>query len=296
MDTGSQNGGEQGDCFCNIKEIGALLGIIRDRRSDIGVLQQIVRPLIFRHVVKVGILDPKLAMNLPSSVNPKMTDAAIPLRPVSTSAWLLESLRTSILDGSRPERSLIRQEDLATTYGVSRMPVREALRALEAEGLIVNRPNRGMTVAPLDPDEALEIFDIRASLESLALRRSMSRMNEKQRIAAVTALSVLDEAAHESGSAAHRAFHLALSAAAGDRLLKLIGQYIDAAGRYLRVEASLSGTVDEDRYEHRALLDATLAGDVRVATRLIERHISGTGLEVAEHLRGRNRIRKADLK
>ena len=97
-----------------------------------------------------------------------MTEATV-TRPATTAAWLLESLRSSILDGTRAAHSLIRQEELAATYGVSRMPVREALRALETEGLVVNRPKRGMVVAPLDPDDALEIFDIRASLEIISV-------------------------------------------------------------------------------------------------------------------------------
>ncbi len=176
------------------------------------------------------------------------------------------------------------------------MPVREALRTLEAEGLVVNRPNRGVVVAPLDPDDALEIFDIRAALESLALRRSIPRLDERQKVAAAAALQTLEQAASEHASNAHRAFHLSLSAAAGDRLHKLIGQYIDAAARYLRVEATLVGTIDEDRYEHRALLEATLAGDVRGATRLIERHVAGTGSEIAEVLRDRDRVRRATQK
>jgi len=168
-----------------------------------------------------------------------MTDTIHAPRPVSTAAWLLENLRTSILDGTRAAHSLIRQEELAATYGVSRMPVREALRTLEAEGLVINRPNRGVVVAPLDPDDALEIFDIRASLESLALRRSIPRLDERQKAAAAAALKTLEQATPEQASNAHRAFHLSLSAAAGDRLQRLIGQYIDAAARYLRVEATL---------------------------------------------------------
>lgn len=222
-----------------------------------------------------------------------MTETIDAPRPVSTATWLLEKLRNSILDGTRPAHSLIRQEELAAVYGVSRMPVREALRSLEAEGLIINRPNRGAVVAPLDPDDALEIFDIRAVLESLALRRSIPNMNELQKANAVAALQALEHASPEQVPSANRAFHLSLAAAAGDRLQKLIGQYIDAAARYLRVEATLVGTVDEDRYEHRALLEATMLGDVRGAMRLIERHVAGTGSEIAEVLRDRDRVRRA---
>jgi DNA-binding GntR family transcriptional regulator len=178
-------------------------------------------------------------------------------------------------------------------YGVSRMPVREALRSLDAEGLVVTRPSRGVVVAPLDPEDALEIFDIRASLESLGLRRSIPRLSHGQKAAATLALRTLEQSSPEQASSAHRTFHLSLSAAAGGRLQKLIGQYIDACARYLRVEATLVETVDEDRYEHRGLLEATLAGDIRGASRLIERHVAGTGNEVAEVLRNRDRITRA---
>jgi DNA-binding GntR family transcriptional regulator len=214
-------------------------------------------------------------------------------RPVSTATWLLESLRNSILDGTRPAHSIIRQEELAAMYGVSRMPVREALRSLDAEGLVVTRPSRGVVVAPLDPEDALEIFDIRASLESLGLRRSIPRLSHDQKAAATIALRTLEQSSPEQASSAHRAFHLSLSAAAGGRLQKLIGQYIDACARYLRVEATRVETVDEDRYEHRGLLEATVAGDVRGATRLVERHVAGTGNEVAEVLLNQERITRA---
>jgi DNA-binding GntR family transcriptional regulator len=208
-------------------------------------------------------------------------------RPTTTVAWILENLRTAILQGNMPAHSLVRQDEIATTYGVSRMPVREAIRSLEAEGLVIVRPNRGSVVAPLDPDDAAEIFDIRASLEALALRRSIPNMDDARKQAAVDALAALEQAAPAESSDLHRDFHLSLYAGAGGRLLRLIGQHIDAAERYLRLEATLVGTMDEDRYEHRALLDATLAGDVRGATRLIERHVAGTGLEIAELLRER---------
>jgi DNA-binding GntR family transcriptional regulator len=210
-------------------------------------------------------------------------------RPTTTAAWILENLRSAILQGSIPAHSLVRQDEIAATYGVSRMPVREAIRSLEAEGLVIARPNRGSFVAPLDPDDAAEIFDIRASLEALALRRSIPAMDDTKKKAAADALAALEQAQAkpDASSDLHRDFHLSLYAGAGSRLLRLIGQHIDAAERYLRLEATLVGTMDEDRYEHRALLEATITGDVRGATRLIERHVAGTGLEIAELLRAR---------
>jgi DNA-binding GntR family transcriptional regulator len=205
----------------------------------------------------------------------------------------LDILRTAILDGSLPAHALVRQDELASAYGVSRMPIREAIRLLEAEGLVISRPNRGVVVAPLDPEDAEEIFDVRAALESLALRRSIPRLDQKQKNQAVAALEKLEHADSEDNSTAHRAFHLSLHAAAGSRLIRLTGQHIDAADRYLRLEATLAGTMDKDRREHRAMLEAALAGDVGTATRLMTQHVMETGQEIAVVLRERARARRS---
>jgi DNA-binding GntR family transcriptional regulator len=225
----------------------------------------------------------------------KMTVALI-ARPLSTSTWLLDSLRSAILAGTLEENTPVRQEELAATYGVSRMPVREALRSLEAEGWVIHRPNKGVVVAPLDPEDAAEIFDIRAVLEALALRRSVPLLDERQRGDAVAALAALETAAPDVVLSAHRAFHLSLCAAAGGRLLRLIGQQLDAAERYLRAEATLLRVMDEDRYEHRALLERTLARDARAVVRLIEKHVAGAGAELAETLRKRGFSKKSHRK
>jgi DNA-binding GntR family transcriptional regulator len=217
-------------------------------------------------------------------------------RPLSTSTWLLDSLRSAILAGTLEENTPVRQEELAATYGVSRMPVREALRSLEAEGLVIHRPNKGVVVAPLDPEDAVEIFDVRAALEALALRRSVPLLDERQRGDAVAALAALETAAPDVVLSAHRAFHLSLCAASGGRLLRLIGQQLDAAERYLRAEATLLRVMDEDRYEHSALLEMALARDARAAARLIEKHVAGAGAELAEALRERGFSKKSHRK
>ena len=104
---------------------------------------------------------------------------------------------------------MVRQDELAAAYGVSRMPIREAIRVLEAEGLVISRPNRGSVVAPLDPEDAEEIFDVRTALESLALRRSIPRLSDIQKKQAIAALEKLEQAGGKENSAAHRASPLA---------------------------------------------------------------------------------------
>jgi DNA-binding GntR family transcriptional regulator len=213
-------------------------------------------------------------------------------RPATTVAWILQNLRTAILEGSLEAHALVRQDELAATYGVSRMPIREAIRLLEAEGLVVSRPNRGVVVAPLDPDDAQEIFDVRGVLEPLALRRSIPRLTDLQKQQAKAALDALEHSDPEDSAAAHRAFHLSLHAAAGARLVRLIGQYLDAAQRYLRLEATLSETVTKDLREHRALLAATIDGDVDLAVNLMQQHVGHTGREMTTLLRRREATRR----
>ena len=83
---------------------------------------------------------------------------------------VLETLREAILDGVLPPGARLRQEDLAAAFRTSRIPVREALRVLEYEGLATSEPHRGFTVTSLDADQIEEIYELRTVLESHAVR------------------------------------------------------------------------------------------------------------------------------
>ncbi len=250
-----------------------------DHGSSIGICKRSNSVRVRRAVLR----GPTRAELVPVTFDPSSPK----LRPATTVSWILENLRNAIVEGKLEAHTLIRQDELAIAYGVSRMPIREAIRILEAEGLVISRPNRGAVVAPLDPQDAEEIFEVRTALECLAVRRSVPRLDDRQRDAAAAALRDLENAPADQASAAHRAFHLALHAAAGTRLVRLVGQHIDAADRYLRLEATLAGTQAKDRREHRAILDAVLTGKVEKAARLISHHVAETGKEVAKVLRER---------
>jgi len=86
---------------------------------------------------------------------------------------VLETLREAILDGILPPGARLRQEDLATAFKTSRIPVREALRVLEYEGLAKSEPHRGFTVTALDADQIEEIYELRTVLESHAVRAAI---------------------------------------------------------------------------------------------------------------------------
>src|SRR5258708_28100168 len=91
-------------------------------------------------------------------------------RELTAQDLVLSSMREAILTAALPPATRLRQEKLAELFGTSRIPVREALRALEYEGLVTSMPPRGFTVTELDPDDIEEVYDLRVLLESHAVR------------------------------------------------------------------------------------------------------------------------------
>ena len=107
-------------------------------------------------------------------------------RHVTTQDLVIASLRIAILTGALGPGERLRQEDLAQRFRASRIPIREALRALEYEGLVVSEPNRGSRVVDLDPVDIEEVYDLRILLESKAIRLTAPLLDEHdfERIAA----------------------------------------------------------------------------------------------------------------
>src|SRR5580693_5950389 len=102
-----------------------------------------------------------------------------PIARQSLTSAVADKLRDRIIRGEIPEGSQLRQDAIATQYKVSRIPVREALRQLDAEGLITIVPNRGAVVPALSPDDIEELFSIRALLEPQVLKRSIPQLTEE---------------------------------------------------------------------------------------------------------------------
>lgn len=203
-------------------------------------------------------------------------------RPKLTSRWLFEQLRDAIISGEYPAGEPIRQEELAIRFEVSRTPVREAIRLLEAEGLVEQWPHRGAVVAELDAEDALELFAVRAALEALAVRRSFPKLSGGQVRAIKDAHQALDKARPHEALARHRAFHLALYAAAGPRLQKMVRDQLDAAQRYhLRFGRPSMEVSDSDRRDHEALVEAAQARDAEAAIAIVQSHVGGGGVLIA---------------
>ncbi len=183
------------------------------------------------------------------------------------------TLKQAILAGALPPGTPLRQEELATRFAMSRMPIREALRQLEAQGLVDFEPHRGAIVVEITLQDAADNFAIRGALEPQALRLSLPHLGPADFALAEELIAEIDgERDPARMGELNRRFHMTLYAAAGlPRLLALTEQHLVAADRYLRFHLATDG--DMGQAEHRALLAACRAGDEAEATAVLARHL-----------------------
>ncbi len=185
------------------------------------------------------------------------------------------AMREAILSGVLPGGLPLRQEELAAAFGVSRMPVREALRQLEARALVEFHPHRGAVVVEISAQDAADISAIRAALEPAALRLSLPHLTADDLALAADLIAEMDaEADPGRMGELNRRFHMTLYARAGrPRLLALTEQHLAAADRYLRFQFAALGHHPRSQDEHNALLAACRDGDTNRACTLVTRHI-----------------------
>jgi DNA-binding GntR family transcriptional regulator len=202
---------------------------------------------------------------------------AIPLR----TAAVLDAIKRAILAGElRPGQSLVEAE-LAQRLGVSKTPVREALKTLAGAGLVTMSPYRGATVRAIDADTARAIYDMRLLLEPEAVRRAVRRAHDGAadgQAGLAAAGAALDRADASSGEAerslANREFHRALYRDCGNPLL--VGALDDLRDQTALVSAAAwqrEPSWREEAGEHRAILGAAAGGDADQAARLLAAHI-----------------------
>lgn len=206
-----------------------------------------------------------------------MSSAVQKRRPQTAQQFVLEELRRAITSGELKPGGQIRQDALAARFEVSRVPLREALKSLEAEGLVVHHIHRGYFVAELSLDDLEEIYRIRELLETEAVRMAVARMPDGT-VATLERIQREVERAADEGdvpgmAAANRLFHLTLIEASGmPRLVRLIGTLWDSTDAY----RSLYYTEDPHRKqavrEHRAVISALRHGDEEAAIRWLDEH------------------------
>jgi DNA-binding GntR family transcriptional regulator len=200
-------------------------------------------------------------------------------RPIATTVdTVAGALRAALHAGRWKPGAALRQEELAAEFSVSRIPIREALARLQAEGLLVVEPNRGAFVPVLTAGEIEEIFDLRVLLETDALRRAVPAHTPRslRRLEAVQA-DLDDEDDVALWLAGDAAFHEALYAPSGRRrTLELIATVRAAVARYYGSHLSPAMRRAGWSAEHHAILDAVRAGNAPGAVAALTAHLRAT--------------------
>ena len=208
------------------------------------------------------------------------------------SSAVMEALRERILDGSFESGMQLRQDALAEEFGVSRIPVREALMQLEAEGLVKILPHRGAVVSELSLDEINELFELRSLLEPRLLRLSAPKLREED-FEALDSILAEFEAEGMAGHARrwgplNNALHMRLYAhAERPRSLALVSNLLQECDRHTRLQLSLSGSMERAQAEHRLLVKLCAAGRIGEAVSLLSEHIAHAASSLAEFLSAR---------
>jgi DNA-binding GntR family transcriptional regulator len=190
---------------------------------------------------------------------------------------VLAELRRAIISGDLRPGEQVLQDALAERFGVSRVPLREALKILEGEGQVIYRPHRGYFVAELDIDDLREVYRIRDLLESDAVRVAVPQITGDE-IAELAEALALVEHASDSGdlstmTEANRTFHFGLiEAARMPRLSRLVRVLWDATDVYRSLYYSDVSHRDAVHDEHRAVLEAVRLGDAERAVTLLRNH------------------------
>jgi len=194
-------------------------------------------------------------------------------------------VRDAILSGEFEQGAVLSQVQLAKQLGVSRTPLREALRMLQVEGFIDAVPNRRVRVARFSIEGLEQLYAMRISIEGLALRLSVPHFTELELQRCKGYLEEMDrcvEARDVVGwDQPHRAFHRALIAHAGQHIRETADQLADRADRYRRLYVTQgAGAWGHTATEHRAILAACAAGDAPLASAELARHYTRTALTV----------------
>jgi DNA-binding GntR family transcriptional regulator len=192
------------------------------------------------------------------------------VRPPTAQEAVLAEVRRLLVTGELAPGTPVRQEALAERLGVSRVPLREALKVLEGEGHVVYLPRRGYVVAELSVDDLVEVYRMRELLEAEAIRTAVPRLGAQDLAALEAAAREVDEAGRAGDlaevTAGNRRFHFLLFDAAGmPRLSRTLRQLWDATDVYRAVYFAAPANRSRVAHEHADLIAAVRAGDAEGA-------------------------------
>lgn len=191
-------------------------------------------------------------------------------------------LRAGIVDGSYPPDVRLTEAGLCRDFGVSRVPVREALRHLEAEGFVVSRPYAGVRVVRFGPDEAADLFAVRTTLEETTARRAATRVRDGDlpgRTEHLRDLVAMGSAALRDSpdevAALNTSFHATVADLSGSTVLVSLFRQVAAKIEWLyAMDVGVRGP--HSWSEHAAIADAVADGDPDLAARLMAEHVQAS--------------------
>jgi DNA-binding GntR family transcriptional regulator len=216
-----------------------------------------------------------------------MSPTPPPLKHGGTAVAIADGLRHAILHGDYQPGERIVQDQLAQKYGGSRIPVREALRALEAEGLVRLVANTGAWVASLTMAECSEVYQTRERLEPLLLRSSAETLTG-EKLEELEKLAALMEASSdiEQFLELDRDFHLRMYQGASTLMLQeLVTRLWNTTQPYRRAYTKLVGADNRRIFhsEHHMMVTALRDGDLELAEQVLAMHIRRTRLHLERH-------------
>lgn len=201
---------------------------------------------------------------------------------------IARQLRDEILDGRRDPGAPLRQQEIADSLGASRVPVREALRLLEAEGFVTIHPFSGARVATLDFEDCLAIYKIRERLEPLAFSESMMNLTPHELSLVEMAAEVVEGTTADTGKwlAADRDFHLACYAGVrSTRLVGMITGFWNSTQMYRRVLLTTFSSEDFQiaHIEHRLMIEALSTQRARAGEDLLRSALERSRMRLSAH-------------
>ena len=204
----------------------------------------------------------------------KIADEMQP-RTMAARDWVFQVIRTAIVRGVLPGGMPLRQDEISAALSVSHIPVREAFRQLEAQGLVRIYPNRGAVVTKLSKEEIANIMDTRIMLELGAIRAALPHitpetLNEAQ--------SIIDKSVVESDQ--HKLedlklqFHMTLYAPSNNAvLLQLIDQLHANVDRYIRQFYTITDRQEKSVTDHRKIIEACRKKDIVLVDAVLRTHL-----------------------
>lgn len=215
------------------------------------------------------------------------------LHSIGTTDTIYDKLRTAIISGELSSGSPLPQAEIGARYGVSKIPVREALRQLEAQGFVTLTQGRGAVVAPLSAEEAEEIYLMRIALEPLLLARAIERMSPLDFGRVEATLHLIESVDALSAAEWHKLdgeFHALLYQAAPlPRIQRQVATLRGNLARYFTVFETLGDDFRQlGNAEHKQILAACKAGKADIACDFLADHLARSSIELLSALSRRN--------